>query len=94
MVDDTLTARIETDDGRDTVEVPAALVDMLKEGEEATSEVLGNLVQVGLAQQAHAAVHHAEGEPDEVLVDAEALMMELFEDRFGQTFGEMTGHSH
>jgi hypothetical protein len=94
MPDETLTARIETDDDSDPVEVPAALVDMLKEGEEATSEVLGNLVQIGLAQQAHAAVHHAEGEPDEVLVDAEALMMELFEDRFGQTFGEMTGHSH
>jgi hypothetical protein len=49
---------------------------------------------LSFAQQAHALVHHAPEEPDEEVVANEEKTMELFEERFGQTFGEMTGHSH
>jgi hypothetical protein len=92
--EDLLDVSIETGDDSDALEVPATLVDMLAEGDEAPPEVLGDIVLFGLAQRAHAAVHHAEGQPDGELEDAEAATMELFEERFGMTYGEATGHSH
>jgi hypothetical protein len=92
--DDLLQARIEVGDESGELEVPETLVDMLAEGDEPAPEVLGDIVLFGLAQRAHAAVHHAEGETDETLADAEATTMELFEERFGMTYGEATGHSH
>jgi len=49
---------------------------------------------LGLAQQAHGIVHHSQGEVDDDLQATEELTMELFEKRFGQTYAEVTGHSH
>lgn len=92
--DDTLTLRIESDDASDELEVPAGLVDLLAEGDESAPEVVGDVALFGLAQRAHGAVHHAEGEVDDQLRDAESVAMDLFEERFGMTFGEATGHSH
>lgn len=94
MADETLTLQIESEEDADHLEVPAALIDMLAEGDETPPEVVGDIALFGLAQRAHAAVHHAEGEPEEALVEAEAEAMDLFEDRFGMTYGEATGHSH
>ena len=94
MADETLTLRIESGADADDLEVPAALVDMLAEGDETPPEVVGDVALFGLAQRAHAAVHHAEDEPEEALVEAESEAMDLFEDRFGMTYGEATGHSH
>jgi len=91
---ETLTIDIESDEDSDSIEVSAALIDMLAEGEEGPSTVLGDIALFGLAQRAHAAVHHAEGEPDPALEDAEETTMALFEERFGMTYGEATGHSH
>jgi hypothetical protein len=95
MASDTVTVRLETeDDGSDAIEVPRAIVEMLGEDDEDTTTVVGDLAMLGVAQQAHALVHHSNGETDPALEDAEELTMDLFEERFGQTYGEVTGHSH
>jgi hypothetical protein len=94
MSQETETVTLETDDASDEIEVPVTLVEMLGEGNESVPTVVGDLAILGLAQQAHGVVHHGQGETAPELEEAEALMMELFEDRFGQTYGEVTGHSH
>jgi hypothetical protein len=94
MTDETVSVTLESGDTTDEIEVPTTLVDLLSEGNESVSTVVGDLAVLGLAQQAHGVVHHGQGETSQELEDAEALMMELFEDRFGQTYGEVTGHSH
>jgi len=94
MADDTATVHIETDDGEDELTVPLGVVDMLSEPDEGPSEVVADLAMLGLAQQAHGLVHHSQEDVDEAVEKAEQLTMELFEERFGKTYGEMTGHSH
>ncbi|MFT4923349.1 MAG: hypothetical protein ACI8XM_002575 [Haloarculaceae archaeon] len=94
MTDETVTVRLETDDTSDTLEVPVALIEMLAEADDSVSSVVGDLAMLGLAQQAHGVVHHSQGDVGDDVEAAEALTMDLFEERFGQTYGEMTGHSH
>ncbi|MEF8813425.1 MAG: hypothetical protein V5A55_06365 [Halovenus sp.] len=94
MADDTATVHIETDDGEDELTVPLAVIDMLTEPGEGASEVVADLAMLGLAQQAHGMVHHSQEDIGEELEAAEELTMDLFEERFGKTYGEMTGHSH
>jgi hypothetical protein len=94
MADQTVTVRLETDDASEELEVPLALVEMLGEDGEAVPDVIGDLAMLGLAQQAHGIVHHGHGEVSDELAAAEELTMDLFEERFGQSYGEMTGHDH
>lgn len=95
MASETVTVRLETDDdGSDAIDVPRAVVEMLGEADEDTTTVVGDLAMLGVAQQAHALAHHSHGEPDAALEDAEELAMDLFEERFGQSYEEVTGHSH
>ena len=95
MASDTVTLTLESEEDVDELTVPVPLVDMLRESDEETvPEVVGDIALMGLAQRIHGAVHHAEGEPNERIADVEELTMELFEDRFGATFGELTGHDH
>lgn len=90
----TQTLKIESDDESEELEVPVELIDMLSEEGESTPAVVADIALFGLAQRIHGAVHHGEGETDAELEAVEAKTMELFEDRFGMTFGEATGHSH
>jgi len=94
MTDDTVTVTLEAGEESDELTVPTALVDMLREGEESTPEVIGDIAMFGLAQRIHGAVHHSQGEPAEEISDANDVTMELFEERFGSTFAELTGHDH
>ncbi len=92
---DTQTYTIDgPDDETESVELPATLIELLREGDETGSEVVGDVVVQAFAQQAHVRVHHAEGEPSEALEEAESEMMDRFEERFGVTYAEATGHSH
>lgn len=91
---DTVTLTIESEDDRDELTVPSALIDLLEEDGESAPEIVGDVALFGMAQRIHAAVHHAHDEPGEDLRDLEDLTMELFEQRFGLTFGEATGHDH
>jgi hypothetical protein len=94
MANDTITVTLETDDESDEIEVSEALVEILSEGDEGVPTVVGDLAVLGLAQQAHGVVHHSQGGVSDELEAAEELTMELFEERFGQSYGEVTGHSH
>lgn len=94
MTDDTVTVTLETDEASDELTVPTALVDMLREGDESTPKVIGDIAMFGMAQRIHGAVHHSEGEPAEEIQSTNESTMELFEERFGATFSELTGHDH
>lgn len=94
MADETVTLTIEAPDGDDEITLPAGLLEMLAEGDENYAEVVGDLALFGCAQRAHAVVHHQEGSPDADLVSIEETTMDLFEERFGMTYGEATGHQH
>jgi hypothetical protein len=91
---ETVTVHLETEEASDELTVPRALLDLLREGDEETPEVVGDIAMLGMAQQAHGAVHHAQGGAGDELEAAEALAMDLFEERFGRSFAEMTGHDH
>jgi hypothetical protein len=95
MAGDTVTLTIEADDGTvDELTVPTDLLDMLRESDETPPEIVGDIAMFGLAQRIHGAVHHAQGEPSAEVQEAEEHTLDLFEDRFGATFGELTGHDH
>jgi hypothetical protein len=92
---DTETYTIEgPDGGTDELELPEGLVDTLAEQGEAPTTVVAEIGLLSFVQRSHAIVHHAEGE---VPADLEAINEKaeaLFEERFGMTFEEATGHSH
>jgi hypothetical protein len=93
---DTVTLTLKSDDGdTDELEVPTALLGMLREEDDETpSQIIGDIAMFGLAQRIHGAVAHGQGDPSQEVKDAEELTMDLFEERFGATFAEMTGHDH
>ena len=86
--------RIEADGDEADVSIPAALIERLSEPGDAPADVLADVVVMAFAGRAHALAHHAEGEPDDALAAAESAMMDRFEERFGLTYAEATGHSH
>ncbi|WP_075938278.1 DUF7545 family protein [Halosegnis longus] len=94
MVDNTVELTLSGPDGDDELTLPAPLIDMFSENDESAAEVVGDLAMINAAQQIHAATAHGQGEPSEELEAVESLLMSQFEERFGQTFGEMTGHQH
>jgi len=85
---------IDVDGETAEVEVPGALVAALSEADESAADVVADVVVMSFAGRAHALLHHAGGEPDDDLRAAEAEMMDRFEERFGVTYAEATGHSH
>jgi hypothetical protein len=94
MPTESVTVTIETADASDEIDVPTALIDFLADGDESAATVVGDIAMLGIAQQAHGAVHHGHGEVDDEVAAAESLAMDRFEERFGQSFAEMTGHDH
>ncbi|MFO7925198.1 MAG: DUF7545 family protein [Halobacteriota archaeon] len=94
MADDTVTLRIEGDGEEDEVTLPAEMLELMREDDETDPEIVGDLALFSCAQRIHATVHHAEGGDTERYRSIEELTMELFEDRFGATYAELTGHQH
>jgi hypothetical protein len=91
----TQTYTIEGPDGEtDDVELPADLVELMREGDETGATVIGDVVLQAFAQQAHARVHHAEGGVSEELQEANDSIEELFEERFGLSLSDAMGHQH
>ncbi|ELZ03494.1 DUF7545 family protein [Natrialba asiatica] len=81
------------DDTADEVTVPTGLLDLVAEGDQTAAETVGDVTLLSFASRAHHIVHHGE-ETDPELDAQEERIMELFEERFGVTFGEATGHQH
>jgi len=91
----TQTYTIQDPEGEaDTVELPANLVELMREGDESGATVIGDVVLQAFAQQAHARVHHAEGGVSDEMQEANDTVEELFEDRFGISLSEAMGHQH
>ena len=88
----TVTIQSEADDV-DEVTIPAGLVELLAEDEQSPAETIGDVVLLSFASRAHHVVHH-EGPEGEDFGPEEAEIMELFEERFGVTYAEATGHHH
>ncbi len=92
---DTETYTVEGPDGEtDTVEVPPAMIELMREGDESGSKIIGDIVLQAFAQQAHARVHHAEGGVSDTVENANETLEELFEERFGLSLSEAMGHQH
>ena len=96
MASDEITFTIEADDGSsDELTVPADMLELLAEEEdESSATVVGDLALISCAQRIHGAVHHGHGEAGEELEAIEEETLDRFEERFGQSFAEMTGHDH
>ncbi len=94
MADD-LRFDVEAADGSaDAFAVPTALLDRLSEGDEPAARIVADVAVMAFAGRAHALVHHADDQPDAALESAEQAMLEDFEERFGVTYAEATGHAH
>ena len=90
----TLTIESDSEHEDETVEVPQAAIDTLAQDDDSPTIMAGDLVMLGLAQQLHANVFHAEQAASDTIKQANDDLGDLFEDRFGMTFAEMTGHDH
>lgn len=84
---------IEADGDCDTIMIPQGLIGLLAEEDESAPRVVGDIVLFSCAQRVHAVVHHSEGQVTDDLLAIEAQMLAQFEERFGMTFEEATGHS-
>lgn len=93
MATDRLTVSLDIDGDTDEIELPAELIDMFREEPtEADVEIVGDMAVMAFAERAHAIAHHGEGGEEVEAIESET--MDVFEDRFGMTYGEATGHSH
>ena len=94
MAEETVTLSIEGEAGTDEVTLPVGMLDLLREADEPDAEVVGDLALFSCAQRIHATVHHAEGGDTERYRAIEERTMALFEERFGASYGELTGNDH
>ncbi|MFB6136508.1 MAG: hypothetical protein ABEJ04_07085 [Halobacteriaceae archaeon] len=95
---ETETFTVTAPDGDEAdVELPVGLVDMFAdEDQDSRAEVVADIALMAFTSRAHMVAHHSDGE-EEFDADVEAIeeaTLDLFEERFGMTYGEATGHSH
>jgi hypothetical protein len=93
---DETTFTIEDAEGNtDELTLPAELVDLFsEEDDDSQAQVVGDISLMAFAQRAHMVVHHDEDDPSEELQAIEEATLDQFEERFGMTYGEATGHQH
>lgn len=90
-----ITLTIEASDGStDRLTLPNGLIDLFNEEEDPSAVVAADILQIAFTQRAHMLVHHNEGDVGPELEAIESHALDLFEERFDQSFGEMTGHDH
>jgi hypothetical protein len=94
MASETVTVTLETDEYSDELQVPADAIDVLNESDGGAPTVVADLAMLGIAQQLHTLINHTQEEIGEDVEQAEEQALELFEERFGRSFAEMTGHDH
>lgn len=92
---DATTVTVETESDTDEIELPAALVDLFREEPgETDAQIAADMLVMAFSERAHAIAHHGEGGDQAEIQEMESEMMDLFEERFGLSYGEATGHSH
>jgi hypothetical protein len=89
-----VTIEIDTDGSSDELTVPAGLLDLIRDGEQSDAAVLGDVALLSFASRTHHLTHHGDGDPTDEILAIEEATMDAFEDRFGMTFEEATGHEH
>lgn len=94
MTDATFPVEITVGDDVETLVLPDGLLELFAEEEDTRSEVLADILVLSLAQQIHGAVHHSQGEPSPEIEALEERTLALFEERYGMSFAEATGHGH
>jgi hypothetical protein len=93
MATDRLSVSIDIDGDTDEIELPAELIDLFREEpNESDVEIVGDMTVMAFAERAHAIAHHGEGGDEVEAIESDT--MDVFEERFGMTYGEATGHSH
>lgn len=86
---------VETDENADELEIPAKILELYREDpEESDAQIAGDMLVMAFTERAHALAHHGDGEEIEDIEAVESEMLDAFEDRFGLTYAEATGHSH
>lgn len=88
------TVSISIDGTEDTLELPEGIIDVFASDDQSSAEAVGDLVLVDMTHRLHGLVAHSGGSPEPELVELEAALQEQFEERFGASFAELTGHSH
>jgi len=91
---DSISVTVDVDGEQDVIELPSGLLDRLSEPGESPATVVADVAVMAFAGRAHALLHHTEGDADEAMAAIEDDIMTTFEDRFGVTYAEATGHSH
>jgi hypothetical protein len=94
MDDESVTMTVSTPGSEDAVDLPGGVIDLFAEEGEDRATVVADISVFAFAQRIHALAHHDEAPPG---VDVEALeraTMDVFEERFGATYAEVTGHEH
>lgn len=94
MPTEDVTVTIEADGEIADIDIPRGLLDRLTEPDETQADSVGSILLMSVVDRAHALAHHSEGEADEELEEIEDAMLDRFEQRFGVTYAEATGHSH
>lgn len=90
-----VTYSIEDDEGDSSeVTLPAGLVDVFTEDGDTRADAVADVALMSFVGRAHSVVHHSQGEPSEELQALEQAALDLFEERFGVTYAEATGHDH
>ena len=92
---DHVTVTVETDDDADELTLPAEILELYREEpSETDAQIAADMVVMAFTERAHALAHHGEGEDLEDIEAIESEMLDAFEERFGLTYAEATGHSH
>lgn len=88
------TVEIRIDDDHEELLLPEGVFDAFGTDGQPPAEAVGDLLVVSCTQRLHGVVAHSAEEPSKELQRLESAMRERFEERFGASFGEVTGHSH
>ena len=92
---DSITVTVDTESGSDEITLPLDIVDLYREEpSENDAMIVADMVVMAFTERAHALAHHGEGETEVDMDAIEDEMLGAFEDRFGVTYAEATGHSH
>ncbi len=92
---DTIQVSVETETDADQLELPTEILELYRESpEETDAQIASDMLMMAFTERAHALAHHGEGEEMPEIEAIEGDMMELFEERFGVSYAEATGHSH
>lgn len=91
---ETTDVRIAVEGSEETIALPADVLTFFGGGEQPAAETVGDLLIVDCTHRLHGYVHHGDEAADPSIEEAERAMRELFEERFGSSFAEVTGHAH